>query len=498
MTRIAQPIAASGREVPPLKKPRARTLASSPEAKLTSAKRIHQVLQRLASYNEGRLPDDVHTEVAAAITAIPASDRPPILFAELSRAIAEPLLKTQERFRVKSTSGPSLETLLPRSGWFADYLNWTLQTEPPFAFHFFSAATVIGSTLSRRVFFDKGAYTVFPNLCTILVAPTGRCRKTTAANLAIGLLTQTGGHLLADKTTPESMVDSLRGNANALIYAPELAVFLGKQKYQEGMVPLLTALLDSPKEWTVKTLGRGETTLTNVCLGALMCSTLDWLQSAVPNDVFGGGFMSRFIFIVQDYTDRVYALPPPLSKELRMSLLKKLGMLRRLRGQALFTPEARDWYDAWYRARQRQRPEGGYLAGYFERKPDHMLRLAMILEVCKDNFVVNDDKTFFLDIDSVQQAEALLTWLEFGLPETFERATTSIFGDDCNRVINHLRSNHGCLDHSTLLRKNSSRISSEQFRRTIDTLKEAMIVEVDHQARRYYLTPTGWRGATKS
>jgi len=411
---------------------------------------------------------------------------------ELSRASGRPLAEIQQSFRtagIQATSAASFDALIPQTGWLHDYMEWTLNTEAPSVFHFFVAAATVGSTLGRRVFFDKGAYILFPNLSIMLIAPAGRCRKTSAANLGISLLTQTGGRLLADKVTPEALVDSLKQEAQALIYAAELAVFLGRQKYQEGMVPLLTALLDCPKEWIVKTMGRGETVLKDVCISALCCSTIDWLQTAVPADTFGGGFMSRFLFVVQEETGRCFPLPPPLSKDLKVSLVRELAKLRTLRTTAVLAADAERWYRTWYIDHQRSRPPEGHFSGYWERKPDHVLRLSMILRASDGALT---DGSFTLSRETVERAERILTWLESWLPMTFDRVAGSAGGEDQIRLIRQLRQNGGSLGHSALLRRNSSKLNAEQFRRAIQTLTEATLLEWNQQERTYTLTPQGW------
>lgn len=461
------------------------------EEKESAGQRISSILQRLGKIPDGRLSEETYQELCLQIFDLSPQARPPVLYAELSRASGKALQLVRETLRVKQRDDLlPFEELLPAEGWLARYMEWTTLTEAPAAFHFFVGAVMVGSTLGRHLFFDKGAYPVYPNLSILLIAPAGRCRKTSAANLGMRLLVQSGGRTIADKITPEALIDSLKVNASALIYAPELAVFLGKQKYQEGMVPLLTALLDCPKEWTTKTIGRGEVTLMNVFISSLLCSTTDWLQSAIPSEAFGGGFMSRFIFVVQEDTNRFFPLPPAMSEELRSELVKGLTSLRSLKAQAELTVQAREWYVEWYRQHMRTRPPEGHFSGYYERKQDHILRLGMILRASESPHPV--EGKLLLPLDVVQRAERMLSWLEAWLPRTFDRAAGSIVGDDQGKLLRQLKQSSGCMEHSVLLRKNSWKMNAEQFRRAIGTLMEAGLVEWKKEDRKYYLTPEGW------
>ena len=442
------------------------------------------LLQKLPPANA---TDELYHEICGWITDLPPSSRPDALSSAIAQAFNKPVEEIDLVLK-PTDKRVEFDSHIPKKGWILDYIEWTRQTEPPTVFHFFVAATVIGSALGRNVFFDKGAYQVYPNLCVVIVAPTGRCRKTSACNLGTGLLTKVGGTVLADKTTPEALVDGLKTKVNAtgLIYAPELAVFLGKQKYQEGMVPLLTALFDCPKEWVSKTIGRGDTSLSNVALSALMCSTIDWIQTGISRDAFGGGFMSRFLFVVQESTSRAFPLPPKLSAETKSDLTTRLSVLTKLRGEFLLSDPARQWYVSWYRSRAAAHGDKQY-AGYFERKPDHIIRLAMILKVAEA------PGDFILTKQDLIDAEKILHWLEIWLPSTFEEMTSSAAGEDQTRILRQLRQAGGASDHTTLLRKNSARMTAFQFKNAVGTLREAKLVEWDAVGKKYYLTAEGWK-----
>jgi len=457
--------------------------------KQSAAQQIARCMSLLQKLPRERATESLFVELCSWIGELEPSQRPEILTSTLAAAFGKTIEEIDLVLR-KADRRVEFDALVPETGYIRDYIEWTRNTEPPTVFHFFVAAVTLGATLGRAVSFDKGAYSVFPNLSVMIIAPSGKCRKTSACNLGTSIYVKGGGTLLADKATPEAFVDALKDGAQAigLIYAPELAVFLGKQKYQEGMIPLLTALLDCPKEWTSRTLGRGETSLSNVALSALMCSTLDWMQTGIPRDAFGGGFMSRFLFCVQESTPRSFPLPPSLSEATKKALTLRMQKLRLRKGVCTFTPEAREWYLSWYGSRQSMSIDKQY-AGYFERKPDHIIRVAMILKVSEMPTASQD---YTLSLDHLQRANDILGWLEERLPSTFDEMTASAAGEDQTRILRQLRSNGGMMEHSLLLRRNSSKLNAETFKRAVATLKEAKLIEWDAGARTYYLTTEGW------
>jgi len=354
-------------------------MASSPPAAIRSpAKRLAEIMAVLQGLTHKTATDSVYEEIIAKAIMIPPLERPAVLFTSIAQAFSKPIHDVYRALRKVVTAQEDFDHLVPPCGWIHDYIEWTRQTEPPTVFHYFVAATAFGSSLGRRVAYDKGAYKVFPSLRVMLLAPSGRCRKTSAANLGTSIYYKGGGHLVADKVTPEALIDSLAESTSVLLYAPELAAFLGKQKYQEGMVPLLTAMFDDPEEYVAKTISRGSTVLKGVNISALFCSTVEWLKTSVPEDVFGGGFMSRLIFVVQESTPRCFPTPPPLDAEVKATLVKRLRDMRHVKGTVVLSPAADAWHDNWYRTRRGVHASDKQFSGYFERKPDHLVRLAMI------------------------------------------------------------------------------------------------------------------------
>jgi len=83
--------------------------------------------------------------------------------------------------------------LCPKNGWLHEYMSYTSWNEAPAPFHFFVGCAVFGAAMERRVYFNRGYYNLFPNIQLLLVAPTGRCRKSTATNIGVKILQQIPG-----------------------------------------------------------------------------------------------------------------------------------------------------------------------------------------------------------------------------------------------------------------------------------------------------------------
>lgn len=374
--------------------------------------------------------------------------------------------------------------LIPKQGWLADYIEYTMLSEAPAAFHFFTGCAVLGAAIGRKVWFAKGYYRVFPNHQIILVAPTGKCRKTSALNLGLKLLQQLDGlNILADKTTPEALTAELSTlgmgtggklytarEAHGVVYAPELAVFLGKQRYNEGMISLLTALFDNPDKWLGSTKGAGKQELTNVCITFMGASTPDWLVSAIPQDAFGGGFMSRLLFIVQEDTPRCFPIPKAVTTPIELIRGLQHRHKATVGGEMTFEDsKAEFWYSMWYTASRKDIPEDDKMAGYHERKPDHLLRLAMVLALSERRLKVTE-------ADLVMSSQ-LLSYIESQMLNTFKWLGIRPIGVDQERILRAMRSYGKPIQSGDLLRKMIYYMNYQTFKLAMDTLREAGLIK---------------------
>lgn len=306
-----------------------------------------------------------------------------------------------------------ISDLIPDDGFFRWYYEMTVGTEICPRFHFFTAACCMGAVINRKVKFQRSSAdvfpTLFPNPWVVLVAPQGVGHKTAALGIGKKLLTKMPSYsqprFLSAKITPEALVKTLavpdidtstlklptginpaflKPAASGLLYSTEIGVLLGREKYNAGMIALLTELYDCHDEWTSATIMRGDQKLFNVCLSLLGASTPDWMQSMLPSDAFKGGFMSRLLLIAMPvgWERQRVADPPKPPVELREQLVKELEKFSTIVGEMRWDKEARDFFHDWYMQVERS-PAPGPLMAYLERKQDHLLRFAILLQLAQ-------------------------------------------------------------------------------------------------------------------
>src|SRR5213080_4652355 len=90
------------------------------------------------------------------------------------------------------------------------YMAYTNAQESPELFHLWVGTTILASALGRKCFINRGYYRLFPNLFTILVAGSAKCRKSTAINLGVRLLDGIDTtKIVSGKITPEKFIHEI-------------------------------------------------------------------------------------------------------------------------------------------------------------------------------------------------------------------------------------------------------------------------------------------------
>lgn len=329
---------------------------------------------------------------------------------------------------------------IPQTGLIADYMSFVTGGEECPRFQFFSLIAALGAVVKRKVWFQRASEatfpTLFPSLWVVLIAPQGVGKKSSTLRSArIFLDSLPPEHKpksLASKLTPEALVRSLsspsklesssdpdkpsyvkifRKPAQGLLYSSEFGVLLGREKYNTGMIALLTDLYDCPKEWNSETIMHGDQMLFDVCLSVMAASTPDWMQSMLPTDAFKGGFMSRLVLVSypEGWFQRVPDPPAPpdgLFEKVREGFIK----IGEAKGRMEWNYEAKQFFNNWYLSLPE--PEPGPKTQYLERKQDHMLRLAMIIKLCESY-----GEDMIIDKPCLETAYNLLTSIE---PETLK------------------------------------------------------------------------------
>lgn len=373
--------------------------------------------------------------------------------------------------------------MLPQKGFIKRYMEYTDRQESPGSFHFWAIVSILASVIERRAWLSRGMYKLFPNMFIIVVAPSGRCRKSRAINLALELASHFDWfRLLPDKASPEALLEGMTfGESNiskgpnqsinidmdstGLLVASELADFINRSSYLVGMVPLLTKLFDCPDYYKFPARTKKDVELTNVCLNFLGATTPDWFATQLPTSAFEGGFASRFIFMVKEYKDRNIAWPEDPPEQEKENLKKDLIKIRvGYRGAIVLSPEARARFNKWYLEEVSASVEDDpALSGLYERKPEAILKLAMVLNAAED------PTSKVISLECFLRAKTILEWTYTKMFSAFTQVDMSPLGRLSEKVLTIVKEK-GTVSRRDVMRKMGRMVDSVSQLKDIETV----------------------------
>ena len=364
------------------------------------------------------------------------------------------------------------------TGWLKDYVEHTKGQEAPTVFHFATALTILGACLKRRTWVDQNAYQLYPAVQTMLVGPSGKVKKSTSASYGVNLTWATKEgykpmyNILPDEGTGEALKAELSelskksGEATGLLYVSELGTFLGKQEYNVGLVQTLTDLFDSRLSKRRRTISGGNKEIKNIALSALFCSNEEWLADAVPSSAFAGGFFGRMLVFYQASTDRCFPRPRVISETEKDAIRNVLEPVRFIEGETTLTPSADRLFENLYKSHRKDWPEDERLVPFYERLPDHMLRIAMLLAVSEDPTRTSP----IINERNMEKSAEILNWIQKYLPRVYAHLGGSKFGSDHYRIYEIIRRSGGQMEERELGRRMSRRLSKKQLQEHLETM----------------------------
>ena len=298
-------------------------------------------------------------------------------------------------------------------GFIQTHLDYTIHQQSPRSFHTWVAIGIISAALGRRVWIDRSYYMLYPNLYIVLVSPSGVGNKGTALTQGIELLDLTNlpTNILKGKISSTRLITRLSasalqnpdGFAELFIFSREFKVFTKGVMRDSSLIEDLTDLYDN-NSFDYETEHSVRQQIKRPCLQILGASTPEWLSGGNAGDIMSGGFGARVlpIVVVKDEKDIAWPQKTPVEIALQPKLLADLEEIGGLGGSFYVTQQAKDFFEKWYlKRRDHRRILDSRLDGYYSKKHDQMLKLAMVLSASQSSEKV-------VDVTHIQAALYLL------------------------------------------------------------------------------------------
>jgi hypothetical protein len=218
---------------------------------------------------------------------------------------------------------------------------------------------------------------------------------------------------------------------------------------------------------------RGIENINNICLNMLAGTTPEWLKTALPEESLGGGFMSRLVMVNRyELTKEPNAFPEDMltsleSKEARERCKNDLQLISGMSGPFEWTPQSKNLYQDWFH--DENIPDlqtcESFLRGYFGRKGDLIIKLAMIFSAATSPSKVLDQKDIWNAISLLKENEKYLSKV------TDYMGRTEV-GKNVEKVLGIIKKYQPC-PHSRVMQSVSHQMDKNQLRDVIETLLEA-------------------------
>jgi hypothetical protein len=261
---------------------------------------------------------------------------------------------------------------------------------------------------------------------------------------------------------------SMTFHSSLTIFAPELTVFLGYN--QQQLMMDLTDWYDCGHgpdgKWIYRTKTQGTDELAGVWVNLIGATTPDLLRSTLSLDAIGGGLTSRIVFVFEG--DKRKSCPAPFQTKEELKIKKDLQydleQIYLLRGE--FKPNSSfidRWVDWYIRHDQNPPFSDPLLAPYNERRPVHVMKLAMILNAARGDDMI-------LDVIDLERSIKLIVRTEQNMVNTFRGVGKSPHADVLASVMQEVGLK-GQVTLSELQRKFYHDADSRTLDVIIDTLR---------------------------
>lgn len=383
-----------------------------------------------------------------------------------------------------------------RSGVLEAFCKYTEDTEVPAVFAVWSAIATVSAVLGRNVFVDQGFFVIYPNIYTVLVAGSAKCRKSTSIGIAEDFLKEVRPqiNLLSQKMTPEGLIAALGGMfgsegdtqvipaAIGIAIVDEFSTLIDKNSFKNGMIALLTDLYDA-KDFEYLTRSRGKEMVRNPCLSILGGSTIQWIKESIPVISIGGGFTSRFVFVYKDQRERLVPWPTMTeeNRKRRLDIIHDLNEIAKLQGAFGLEPKALELYKKEYVEFYEHSPlmDDSALTGYAGRRHHILLKVSIVVSASRrdDKLITQSDMVIAMNF--MRRAEKMM-------PKILRAIESEKVGDVYEEILQFII-RRKIVDRTEVVRRFRHKMTAFQIEEMMRTVEAAgaIKIEVDGRKTRY-------------
>lgn len=244
---------------------------------------------------------------------------------------------------------------------------------------------------------------------------------------------------IADHTFPFVIpgTGDIYAHSSAYFGLEELSSLMRKNK-SEDVCRLLLNLYDNVP-YRYETKKSGKASLTNGCLNLLAGTQVDFIRRCEKDGILGEGLISRFLIVYCDTKRKTMFEYPPLTPEQlehQDHLQKWLYRLSSVYGRIQYEDPVADpkWLLEWWQEEYRylERFIDSKLANYFDRRKDHVMKLAAAIHFSESDSLIITRRAF-------EEAIRLVRHFELGAIKVAQKAGRNTAFPIQERLVSFIR-----------------------------------------------------------
>lgn len=374
--------------------------------------------------------------------------------------------------------------------WLHGFNLYTQESEAPDRFILWAGMSAVAAATQRQVYIKWAYRKWYTNLYVMLVGPTGS-RKTTAMLFAKDILQSCNIAMSSESLSKEALIEQMvERNKLKIPKRSALTVFVSEfmtfyQISGPAMIEFLTDIWDSPDKWEYATKKRGVERIQNAFLNMLGATTPSWIAETFTASFVDHGFVGRNLFICED-GPRFRKARPKVTKEMEemyLALIEDLTHLTKVQGEFQWSKEAEKYFDHYYEQEYPKEKIDYRLSGYLERKPTHLLKVAMVLALTERDDLILREK-------DLTTAKMLLEDLEPRMLKAFSAVGKNPYASDLERILHDIILEGGITDQE-LRKRNFHAMEKMKLDEQLENLKLMGLIRASMKNGRLCWVATG-------
>lgn len=339
--------------------------------------------------------------------------------------------------------------------FFTKYLDYVGESEAPTIFHRWTAISILGTLIGRRIHLPFGHSEIYPNQFIMLMGSPGT-RKGTAMKIGRRLLQKMGYTRFCpdrlskeqflremkpyDHIDAETDIESLVFDAPCELYAfaEEFTDLVGQNNME--FLTMLTKLWDNQEEYTHPKIHGVSVVVIKPTVNIFGGNTVQGMALAIPPEALNNGFLSRTLLIHSEPKGNKITFPHPPDKKKEQALITRLKEIKELYGSITYSKGSVAVFDAIY---QTDIGVNDIRFKYYStRRFTHLLKLAIISAV--------SDLRMELTADDAIRANTYLHFAETRMPRALGEYGKSRYSDTSNLIMEELTKSTAPLSQNDL------------------------------------------------